>query len=107
MAIIVIVAGRDSHTVTCEGEAGLFRHVHELQFAGFFQHVSEQPITRLGLRGGREQRSRGRFPLLHHRALDQKYFQIPIAVVIEERHARAHDLWQVVLAGCAGEVTKS
>ena len=41
----------------------------------------------------------GRLGLIKHRALKQVDIEIPVAVIVEQRHSRTHDFGQKVLAG--------
>src|SRR5690349_4216933 len=106
ISIIVIVTHCDAHPVSDMTQAGLFGHIHELQLAGFLQHVAEQAIPRLPFGGGREARIAWTLAWFKNSALHQKNIQISVSVVVDEGNPGSHDFGQVELPGCSGEMLK-
>ena len=106
-AIVIIVTNRHAHPVTHMSQPGLPGYIDKLQLAGFAQHIAEQAIARFPSGSGWKSRLCRTLSRLQHGTLQQKDIQIPIAVIVKQGHARAHDLRQVKLPGGAREMLES
>jgi hypothetical protein len=91
VAVVVVVADRDSLAVARAGEARRLRHV--LEAAVRLLAVEAVPVARpVLLRQGA-----GRHRVVDPRPVREEDVEAAVAVVVEERHPRAHGLRQVLL----------
>ena len=101
--VVVVIAGGNSHAIADMADAGLFRDIHEFQLTGLRQQVPVQAIAGLPTARRRiEQFAVAVKPC----ALDQIDVESAVVIVIEQGHARAHDLGHVVAAGGEIEVAE-
>jgi hypothetical protein len=104
--VTVDVAHRDTHAIPAEAHAGSRRDIREAECPPPVgcdrQIVAKQAASIVALRCG-ARLPRGRCSEAGP-SLDEEDVEIPVAVVVEERHAGAHLLWYVVLAGLASLV---
>jgi hypothetical protein len=70
------------------------RHIGKSQLPGGHDLVAEETAAS---HGGR---------VVERSALHQKYVEVAVAVVIQQRYACAHDLGHIELARCSGGVSK-
>ena len=97
VAVIVVVANGHSHSVCAFArDAGLFCYVGKAQLTGGNQFVAENLIPGPMLfRNGKQGVVQG-LCLVEDGSLQEVYVQVPVAIVIEQRHARSHDFGRVV-----------
>ena len=98
-AVIVHVGGRHTHAVRLDVDTRLLGDIREMQRAlavrANAQVVSIEAILERTLR--RRQRILDRLSLAEHLALHQVQVEVAVVVVVEQAHARRHDLRVVVL----------
>ena len=93
-AVVVVVADRDAHAVVVlrhAGETGLLRDVDERAIRVLV--IEAIPEVRVGLVGQFARRHR----VVDLRAVGEEHVQAAVVVVVQQRHAAAHGLHQILV----------
>ena len=101
--VVVVIPNRHAHAVADVPDAGFFRDVLKPQPAALDEQVAEKAVSGFPSGRRRKQRLLARLELA---PLHQINVQVAVVVVVEQRHARAHDLRHEVFARGAIEVVE-